>query len=175
MEEYADFSEKMGLPQQMERVYGASSKISIAKNDTSDIINSRKMTKEVEELKYIGKLDRNKLGEYKDKVITDDVILTNERLQHIKEHHPGDYEHYGKYIKNIIEDPDYILDDTKNIDTVLYMKNIIEEGKNIQLVIKLSTNINNENNKNSVLTLWKIKDKTFRQFVRNKKKLYIKE
>lgn len=167
MNEYVDFSKKMGLPQQMERVYTSKNK--------SDIIKSNTVKKEAGGLRYIGKIDKNKLGEYKDKIITEEVILTNERLEHIKNHHPGDYEAYGKYIKNILEEPDYVLEDTKNIDTVLYMKNIIEENKNVQVVVKLSTNINNTANKNSILTLWKIKDKTYRQFVRNKKKLYIKE
>lgn len=39
-------------------------------------------------MQYIGKIDKNKLGEYKDKIVTEDVILTDERIKHIKEHHP---------------------------------------------------------------------------------------
>ena len=33
----------------------------------------------------------------------------DERIQHIKERHPGDYERYFGYLKEIVEDPDYIL------------------------------------------------------------------
>ena len=120
-------------------------------------------------------LDREKLGKYKNKVITDEVILTEERIKHIKEHHPGDYERFQKYIKLIIEDPDYILEDSKNIDTVIYLKKIIYEEKNIQLVIKLNTNINNSYNKNSILTLWKVKESTYNQLIRNKTNIYKKE
>ena len=126
-------------------------------------------------MQYIGKIDRNKLGKYKEKILNDDVILTYERIEHIKEHHPGDYEKYGKYINVIIKEPDYILDDSKNIDTVFYIKNIIEEKVKVQLVVRLSTNINNPDNKNSILTLWKIKEKTYKQLIRNKKIIYIKE
>lgn len=39
-------------------------------------------------MQYIGKLNRNILGKYKEKVITDDVILTDERIKHIQERHP---------------------------------------------------------------------------------------
>jgi len=39
-------------------------------------------------MQYICKLDIEKLGEYKDKIITDEVVLTDERVKHIKERHP---------------------------------------------------------------------------------------
>jgi len=39
-------------------------------------------------LQYICKLDREKLGEYKNKIITEEVVLTAERIKHIKERHP---------------------------------------------------------------------------------------
>ncbi len=39
-------------------------------------------------MQYIGKLDKSKIGDYDEKIITDDVILTDERVKHIKERHP---------------------------------------------------------------------------------------
>lgn len=122
--------------------------------------------------KYIGKLDKNKLGNYKEKIITTDVILTEERIKHIEEHHPGDYEKYAIYIQEIIERPDYILEDNKNIDTVLYMKNIKSNQKNIQIVIRLITNKDEIGKKNSILTLWKIKNSTYKQLIRNRKVIW---
>ena len=86
----------------------------------------------------------------------------------------GDYEKYSRYISEIIEDPDYILDDNKNIDTVLYMKTIREENKNIQIVLRLNTNKENIKFHNSILTLWKIKEKTYNQMLRNKEIIYTK-
>lgn len=125
-------------------------------------------------MQYIGKIDKEKLGNYKDKLITTDVILTEERVKHIKEHHPGDYEKYGMYIQEIIENPDYILEDNRNIDTVLYMKNIKNNNKNIQIVIRLNTNKTEINKKNSILTLWKVKDSTYNQLLRNRKVIWKK-
>lgn len=121
-------------------------------------------------MQYIGKLDRNKIGSYGQKMITEDVVLTDERVKHIKEHHPLDYERYGKYVKIIIEDPDYVLEDSKNRDTILCMKTIEEQQKNFQVVVRLNTN--EKDKQNSILTLWKIKNSTYRQFVRNKKNLW---
>ena len=39
-------------------------------------------------MQYIGKLDKEKLGHYKEKLITDESVLTEERIKHIKERHP---------------------------------------------------------------------------------------
>lgn len=39
-------------------------------------------------MQYIGKINKEKLGEYKNKIITDEVVLTEERIKHIKERHP---------------------------------------------------------------------------------------
>ena len=107
--------------------------------------------------------------------MTEEVILTDERIKHIKEHHPGDYEKYNKYLKKIIETPDYILEDEKNTDTVIYLKTIKDNNKNLQIVLKLVTKITNKNHKNSILTFWKIKEKTLHQLLRNKKIIYKKE
>ena len=119
-------------------------------------------------MQYIGKIDKNKLGKYKYRLVTDDVILTEERIKHIQEHHPGDYEKYKDYIIEIVNNPDYIIDDNKNIDTVLFMKTIEENEKNIQIVIRLNTNFNERNKQNSILTLWKVKIRTYNQILRNK-------
>jgi len=120
----------------------------------------------------VGKIDRRMLGKYKEKIVTENVILTPERLKHIQEHHPGDYEEYGRYISEILSNPDYILDDIKNVDTILLLKTINECEKNIQIVIKLNTNLNKNEKKNSILTLWKVKNKTYKQLIRNKEIIY---
>lgn len=137
-------------------------------------IISKKVEKEENRLQYIGKLDKEKLGKYRDKVVTDEVVLTDERIEHIKEHHPGDFENYGKYVSDIIEDPEYVVNDSKNIDTVLFMKTIKDNERNIQVVVKLNTNETLKDKQNSILTLWKIKDKAYRQILRNKEILWKK-
>ena len=48
---------------------------------------------------YIGKIDRNKIGEYGKKITSEDVIITDERIEHIVEHHPDLELNDLKYIK----------------------------------------------------------------------------
>ena len=87
----------------------------------------------------------------------------------------GEYNVYSKYIKDILQNPNYVLEDTKNEDTIIMLKQIQEEGKNIQLVIKLSTGKDKKRDKNSILTLWKVRNSTYKQLIRNKKILYKEE
>ena len=58
------------------------------------------------------------------------------------------------------------------MDTVIMLKKIKEEEKNIQLVVKLSTGIDKKKDKNSILTLWKVRNSTYVQMIKNKKILY---
>lgn len=61
----------------------------------------------------IGKLDKDLYRCVTQDITTDEVIITDERIQHIKDHHPGDYERFPKYIFDIVSDPDYILQANK--------------------------------------------------------------
>ncbi len=55
------------------------------------------------------------------------------------------------------------------------LKRIQEEGKNIQLVVKLNTGTNKKRDKNSILTMWKIRNSTYKQLIKNKEILYKNE
>ena len=61
----------------------------------------------------VGKLDKNIYRCITDDIITDDVIITEERINHIKERHPNDYEKYYTYMREVIEIPDYIIGGNK--------------------------------------------------------------
>lgn len=41
---------------------------------------------------YIGKIDKSKIGVYANKIVSDGVVLTDERKAHIYNNHPKDYE-----------------------------------------------------------------------------------
>ena len=91
-------------------------------------------------MQYIGQLDKNKLGKYKDKIKTFDVIITSERIEHINKRHPGDYEKYIIYLSNCIKNPEYILEYKDNKDTIIILK-IIENKRIYNLSIELFTYI----------------------------------
>lgn len=122
-------------------------------------------------MQYIGKIDIEKLGKYK--MITNKVIITKERIEHIKRRHFTDYDKYIQYVPDIIEDPDYILEDIDNINTILMLKTIIEKKENIQVVIKLQTN-REKGKYNSILTFWKIRDRNYEKVIKHNKIIYKK-
>ncbi len=104
-------------------------------------------------------------------IITKEVIITEERIEHIKLRHPNDYENYSQHITSIIEDPDYIIEDNYP-DSAILLKEITEGNERFQLVIRLSTSNNDSEWKNSVITFLKISERTWNKYLRNKKILY---
>ena len=123
-------------------------------------------------MQYITKLDKKKLGEYEKRVITEDVILTEERLyEHILLFHEDEYKQLRPYIKNIIENPDYIVEDNRHEDTMIYLKQIEDIGKNGRVVIKLALGQDEERNKNSIITMMKLNKRTWNQTIRNRGKI----
>lgn len=145
-------------------------------NKESDIIETNNK-KEVKDVQNIGKLDKNKLGKYKDKMMTDEVVLTKERLEeHILVSHKKEYEQLVPYLKSIIEQPDIILDDNRNKDTVIILKNISEIGKNGRVVVKIAVAEDcDKHPKNSIITLMKLNDRTWKQTLKNRGNIIFKK
>lgn len=157
----------------MDRVYTDEELEELKPNKENDIIDTND-EKEVKKVQNIGKLDKNKLGKYKNKIITDDVVLTNERKEHAEKRHPGVCDKYIKYIPDILKNPDYIVEDKDYNDTVLILKKITDNNKNIQLVIKLNTNKKDKNKCNSILTFGSIRDRSYRSTLNNNEIIYNK-
>lgn len=129
----------------------------------------RVQKKEVEVLIYIGKINKDKLGKYKDKIITNDAILTNERLnEHIIVEHKKDYEQLKKYLKEIIENPDYIVSDKAHDTTIIFLKEIKVLNKLGRIVVKLALPFDKEHPKNSIITLMRLNKRTWKQTLKNK-------
>ncbi len=61
----------------------------------------------------VGKIDRNIYKCITEDIVTDEVIITDERIRHIQERHPNDYERYYGYLKEIVEHPQYIVETNK--------------------------------------------------------------
>lgn len=127
-------------------------------------------------MQYITNLDRKKLGAYENKLITEEVILTDERLyEHILLYHEEEYKQLRPYIKSIIENPDYIVEDNRHEDTMIYLKQIDAVGKDGRVVIKLALGQDEEHNKNSIITLMKLNKRTWNQTIRNRGKIIWKK
>lgn len=125
-------------------------------------------------MKHIGHIDKNKLGILMHKIVTSKVIITNERIEHINKRHPGDYEKYIDYIPNILNTPDYILEDNNNNDTIFILKTFPETNNNIKIVIKLHTNNQEQDRYNSIITFWHIRDRNYKNSLKSNKIIYNK-
>lgn len=105
----------------------------------------------------MGELDVNLLKKAFPGIRRGKVVITSERLQHIKESHPQDLELFDKYGKDVITDPDTILKDKKNENTALFIRRIPKT--NLEAVIRLAVNKDPEKNENSILSFHSIRDK----------------
>lgn len=70
----------------------------------------------------LGKLDTGLLGDEFGLLHTDEVIVTDERLDHIKTHHPQDYALFDRFGIETVNNPDEILADSKHPATVFLVK-----------------------------------------------------
>lgn len=126
-------------------------------------------------MRYIGKLDRNIYRCVTDDITTDEVIITEERIQHIRERHPNDFERYCQYLKQVILAPDYIIEANKP-NTALILKEFTdEENRQFKTILRLKTSGDRPEFKNSIITFMKISEKEWSRLLRNKRMLYKNE
>ena len=95
------------------------------------------------------------------------VIITFKQIQHINEKRNNVYDKYKKKLANIIKHPDYIIVDTKHKDTGLVIKQF---DKNVIVVLKLSTE--SKKLKNSIITIWEIKNKRLQRYLNTHEIIY---
>lgn len=138
-------------------------------------IMTKKDKKEGTDMHIVGRIDRKIYECITDDITTDEVIITEERIQHIVERHPNDYEQYYAYLKTVVEDPDYIIEANKP-NTALILKEIIEsDERQFKTILRLKTSKDNKDFKNSIITFMKINEKEWSRLIRNKRILYKRE
>ena len=130
--------------------------------------------KGVQDVYYVGKINKDIYKCVTENIVTDEVIITDERIQHIKDRHPNDFEKFVNYISNAIEQPDYIVEANKP-NTAVVLKIIEDVDKRIKLIVKIKSPSEPKDYKNSVISLWEIGDTTWRKMIKNKIILYKKE
>lgn len=122
----------------------------------------------------IGKINLDIYKCIAEDIATDEVIITDNQIHHIKERHPNDYERFSLYFSEIVMDPDYIIETNKK-DTALILKEIKKNGEVFKTVLRLATVRDNPEYKNSIITFMKINEKEWSRLLRNKIILYKKE
>lgn len=147
----------------------------VAKRSESGIIkaSNTKEDADVAIIRYLGRIDTTSLEKEFGKIRTDEIIVTNERLSHIKERHPEDYELFEKYGKDSVENPDFVIKDGKHDGTVFMVKKLQET--NLNVVVRVVIETDKEGLKNSVMTFYRIRERNLRKLIDKNSLLYKKE
>lgn len=125
------------------------------------------------EIIQLGKINTTPLEKEFGKLKTDEIIITNERIDHIKNRHPEDFLLFEKYGVQTVENPDTIIKDCKNKSTVFMVKKLPDN--NLNVVARLVVDDDNENLKNSVMTFYRIRNRNLEKLANKNKILYKKE
>lgn len=136
-------------------------------------ISEDKGTDNLTEIYNIGRIDTKLYREKFGNIQTDEVIVTNERIEHIKSHHPEDYELFEQYGRDCIADPDLIISDEKNVGTAFLIKKL--PNTNLNVVLRLVLENEDSKLKNSVMTFWRIRKRNVEKLIEKNQILYKKE
>lgn len=124
-------------------------------------------------IKILGKIDVESLTATFGQIQTDEVIITSERLQHIKSHHMEDYGLFQEYGSICVMCPDIILRDLKNRGTIFMIKKLSDT--NLNVIVRIALGTDKKGLKNSVMTFYRVRDKNLKKMIDKNTLLYIRE
>lgn len=119
-----------------------------------------------EDVKYITKIKGiGPIEKEFGKLRNDDIILTDERKEHIRERRKEDFDFVMNNIEQTIDKYDYLLKDGDK--KVMFIKMIEDDGHYNNLAVVLS--LEKEEIANSIITGMKINDKNLKRFLKSRK------
>ena len=124
---------------------------------------------------YITKLDKNIYRCITESIATEDVIITDEQLDHIYNHHPDAYKQVLAELSGTIINPDIILKDNKHNNTGLVIKELNNEpNKHSFVVLRICTDTKGGTLSNSIISGWRINKLRLERYLKNGVILYKK-
>lgn len=126
------------------------------------------------DIQYVGKINREIFKVISDDIQTDEVIITDVQIEHIKERHPNDYEDFYNSLRETDEKPEYVFQSDEP-NSALVMNRVDCNRKSLVIVLRLKISTDPDNYKNSIITLMGISEKKRKKYIRNKKILYKRE
>lgn len=106
--------------------------------------------------------------------VTEEVVITDKQIKHIKERHLYDYKKVMPYISETLEEPDYIISN-KHKDTGLVIKSIMNKKKYLLIVLKICSSKKRTGYKNSIISFWTINERRLQNYLKNREILYKRE
>lgn len=125
------------------------------------------------EWKLLGTIDAKALTGYFGKLNTTEIIVTHERMGHIRERHPDDFNLFEQYGADCVQVPDFIIEDSSHIGTVFMVKKLPKT--NLNVVVRLSLESDEKHFKNSVMTFYRIRERNLRKLIQKNRLLYKRE
>lgn len=117
----------------------------------------------------LGKIDLSLLKDEFGKIQTDEIIITEERINHIKMRHPEDYNLFNIYGAICVKDPDYIIKDGKHDGTIFMVKKL--EDTNLNVVVRIALETDDKGIMNSVMTFYRIRERNLIKLIRKNSSL----
>ena len=117
----------------------------------------------------LGKIDLSLLKDEFGKIQTDEIIITEERINHIRMRHPEDYSLFNIYGAICVKDPDYIIKDGKHDGTIFMVKKL--EDTNLNVVVRIALETDDKGIMNSVMTFYRIRERNLIKLIRKNSSL----
>ena len=135
------------------------------------ILDTPKQNAGKPDVNFVCRLDLERYKVVSNNIQTDEVIITDQQLKHIQERHPDISKSVMENLSNIIQNPDYIIE-TDRPNTANILKRLEVNGKKYQLILRLKTDSDPANFKNSIITMMTVNEKRYQQYLRNRNILY---
>lgn len=124
-------------------------------------------------VRVVGRINRDFFKAITTDATTDEVIITDERIEH-SNLHDNAYTKYGAFVSTVLSEPDFAFRDKKP-NTAVLVKQIQQDGKNLQLVLRIHVSTDEPSFKNSIISFWDISETRRKNYERNKEIIYRKE
>lgn len=115
---------------------------------------------------FITRIDIKKYDCISDDIDTDEVIITDERIEHICTRHPGAFEIISPYLKFALDEPDYILEDKRPRSGII-LKKVEVDSTRLQIVLRVHTSQDDAGFKNSIISAWTINEERWENYINN--------
>ena len=124
------------------------------------------------QVQVVGRIDLDIYRVVTPEITTDELIITEERINHIMAGHPGDYEILAPHLQRMTAEPDFIVVSSRP-NTAIVLKDV--DGVLGKLVLRLHVPGDPAEYKNSILTGMVIDEQTWKRLTKLKKVLYKRE
>ena len=139
-----------------------------ARSSAKSVIIKKEGKTKPENYRTIAKVDKTKLENYElvDDMLSEKIVLTNERKAHLLEDHPDDFDRIMKELDETIKEPDEIRVGKKDNTELHYIRQL--ESDNQISVVKVQIDKEDTKHKeNSIISSWIVNNKNLKR--KNKK------